>query len=53
MTEDDVTADIPDQAVEIFLHGPGSAQRNGMVKTNIHSHIHSHSPIHTPKRKKE
>ena len=53
MTDDVVMADIPDQAVEIVLHGPVSAQRNGIVKTNIHSHIHSHSPIHTPERNKE
>jgi len=53
MTDDVVKADIPDQAVEIFLHGLGSAHKNGIVKTNIHSHIHSHSPIHTPKRNKE
>ena len=53
MTDDVVMADIPDQAVEIFLHGPESAHKNGIVKTNIHSHIHSHSPIHTPKRNKK
>ena len=53
MTGDVVMADIPGQALEIFLHGPESAHKNGIVKTNIHSHIHSYSPIHTPKRNKE
>ena len=53
MTDDVVMADIPGEAVEIFLHGPEFAHKNGIVKTNIHSHIHSHSPIHTPKRNKE
>ena len=53
MTDDVVTADIVGQALDIFLHGPESVQKNGIVKTNIHSHIHSHSNMHTPKAKKE
>ena len=46
---DDVIADIAGQSLVIVLHGPESAHKNGIVKTNIHSHIHSRSPIHTPK----
>ena len=52
-SDDVVISDIAGQALDIFLHGPESAHKNGIVKTNIHSHIHSHSPIHTPKRNKE
>ena len=50
---DVVIADIAGQALDIFLHGPESAHKNGIVKTNIHSHIHSHPPIHTPETNKE
>ena len=54
MAPDDVViADIAGQALDIFLHCPESAQKNGIVKTNIHSHIHSHSPMHTPKTNKD
>ena len=49
--DDVVIADIAGQALDIFLHGPESAHKNGIVKTNIHSHIHSHPPMHTPKTK--
>ena len=45
-----VIADIAGQALDIVLHGPESAHKNGILKTNIHSHMHSHPPIHTPKR---
>jgi len=51
--DDVVVADIAGQALDKCLHGPESAQKNGIVKTNIHSHIHSHPPIHTPKTNKE
>ena len=50
---DVVIADIGGQALDIFLHGPESAHKNGIVKTNVHSHIHSHSPMHTPKTNKD
>ena len=51
--DDVVVADIAGQALDICLHGPESTNKNGIVKTNIHSHIHSHPPIHTPKTNKE
>ena len=51
--DDVVMADIAGQALDIVLHGPVSAHKNGILKTNIHSHIHSHPPIHTPKTNKE
>ena len=50
--DDVVIADIGGQALDIFLHGPESAHKNGIVKTNIHSNIHSHTPMHTPKTNK-
>ena len=53
MHGDVVIADITGQAMDIFLHGPDSAHKNGIVKTNIRSHMHSHSPMHTAKAKKE
>ena len=52
-TDDVVVADIAGQALDICLHGPESTNKNGIVKTNIHSHIRSHPPIHTPKTNKE
>ena len=51
--DDVVVADIARQALDICLHGPESAHKNGIVKINIHSHIHFHPPIHTPKTNKE
>ena len=51
VSDDVVIADIAGQALDIVLHGPESAHKNGNVKTNIHSHIHSHPPMHTPKTK--
>ena len=39
---DVVFADIAGQALDIFLHGPESANNNGNVKTFIHISI----PIH-------
>ena len=50
---DVVIADIGGQALDIFLHGPESAHKNGIVKTNIHSNIHSHKPMQTPKTNKQ
>ena len=44
MTDDVVIADIGGQALDILLHGPESAHKNGIVKTFIHTSI----PIHTP-----
>ena len=42
--DDVVIADIGGQALDILLHGPESAHKNGIVKTFIHTSI----PIHTP-----
>ena len=44
MPHDVVIADIGGQALDILLHGPESAHKNGIVKTFIHTSI----PIHTP-----
>ena len=44
MPDDVVIADIGGQALDILLHGPESAHKNGNVKTFIHTSI----PIHTP-----
>ena len=44
MPDDVVIADIGGQALDILLHGPESAHKNGIVKTFIHTSI----PIHTP-----
>ena len=41
-SDDVVIADIGGQALDIFLHGPESAHKNGIVKTFIHTCI----PIH-------
>ena len=40
--DDVVIADIAGQALDIFLHGPKSARKNGIVKTFTHTSI----PIH-------
>ena len=40
--DDVVIADIAGQALDIFLHGPESARKNGIVKTFTHTAI----PIH-------
>ena len=40
--DDVVIADIEGQALDIFLHGPESAHKNGIVKTFTHTSI----PIH-------
>ena len=46
--DDVVIADIARQALDIFLHGPESAHKNGIVKTFTHTSIPIH-PLHTPK----
>ena len=45
--DDVVIADIGGQALDILLHGPESAHKNGIVKTFIPTSI----PLHTPKKK--
>ena len=40
--DDVVIADIAGQALDIFLHGPEFAHKNGVVKTFTHTSI----PIH-------
>ena len=47
--DDVVIADIGGQALDILLHGPESAHKNGIVKTFIQTSI----PLHTPKKKKK
>ena len=37
--DDVVIADIAGQALDIFLHGPESAHKNGIVKTFTHTSI--------------
>ena len=39
MPDDVVIADIGGQALDIFLHGPESARKNGIVKTFTHTSI--------------
>ena len=51
--DDVVIADIGGQALDIFLHGPESAHKNGIGNTNIHSHINSHPATNTPKTKRK
>ena len=43
--DDVVIADIAGQALDIFLHGPVSARKNGILKSFTHTSI----PIHTTK----
>ena len=40
--DDVVIADIAGQALDIFLHGPESAHKNGIGKTFTHTSIHIH-----------
>ena len=40
--DDVVIADIAGQALDIFLHGPESAHKNGIVKTFTHTSIRIH-----------
>ena len=42
--DDVVIADIGGQALDILLHGPESAHKNGIVKTFIHTSIPIRSP---------
>ena len=50
--DDVVIADIAGQALDIFLHGPESAHKNGIVKTFTHTSILIH-PCTLLKKKKE
>ena len=47
-----VIADIVGQALDIFLHGPESAHKNGIVKTFTHTSILIHSCTHLKEEKK-
>ena len=49
---DVVIADIVGQALDIFLHGPDSAHKNGIVKTFTHTSIPIH-PCTVEKKKKK
>ena len=42
--DDVVIADIGGQALDILLHGPESAHKNGIVKAFIHTSIAIHTP---------
>ena len=53
MTDDVVIADIGGQALDILLHGPESAHKNGIVKTFIHTSIPIHTPCTLLKKKKK
>ena len=50
--DDVVIANIGGQALDIFLHRPDSASKNGILKANIHPYIQSHSPMRTLKQTK-
>ena len=45
--DDVVIADIAGQALNIFLHGPESAHKNGIVKTFTHTSIPIHPRTHS------
>ena len=53
MPDDVVIADIGGQALDILLHGPESAHKNGIVKTFIHTSIPLHTPCTLLKKKKK
>ena len=53
VTDDVVIADIGGQALDILLHGPESAHKNGIVKTFIHTSIPIHTPCTLLKKKKK
>ena len=53
MPDDVVIADIGGQALDILLHGPESAHKNGIVKTFIHTSIPIHTPCTLLKKKKK
>ena len=50
-TDDVVIADIGGQALDIFLHGPESAHKNGIVKTFTHTCIPIHPCTHLKQTK--
>ena len=52
MPDDVVIADIGGQALDILLHGPESAHKNGIVKTFIDTSIPIHTPCTLLKKKK-
>ena len=53
MVPDDVViADIGGQALDIFVHGPESAHKNGILKTFTHTSILIHSFTHIKEEKK-
>ena len=51
--DDVVIADIVGQALDICLHGPESAHKNGIVKTFTHTSIPIHPCTHLKEEKKE
>ena len=51
--DDVVIADIAGQALDIFLHGPESARKNGITKTFTHTSIPIHPCTHLKEEKKE
>ena len=52
--DDVIIADIGGQALDIFLHGPESAHKNGVVKTFTHTSIPKHPcTLHKKKKKKK
>ena len=55
VTDDVVILDTGGQALDIFLHGPETAHKNGILKTFTHTSIPTitYPPMHTPKANKE
>ena len=53
MPDDVVIADIGGQALDILLHGPESSNKNGIVKTFIHTSIPIRTPCTLLKKKKK
>ena len=51
--DDVVIADIAGQALDIFLHGPESAHKNGILKTFTHTSIPIQTRTLLKKKKKE
>ena len=51
-SDDVVIADIVGQALDIFLHGPESAHKNGVVKTFTHTSIPIRPCTHLKEEKK-
>ena len=52
MTGDVVIADIGGHTLDIFLHGPESAHKNGILKTFTHTSIPKHPRTLLQKKKK-